>query len=84
MKLHEQVGRIRSREDLVAFISALRTDLLSNPQEWENASLDRYLMALASWLEDCPGYYERAAADAPASPSWKNVAEMLIAARDYE
>jgi len=84
MKLHEQVTGIATRADLVAFIEALRADLLSNPQEWENATLDQYLRALASWLEDCSGYYERKGQSVPTMPSWKNVAEMLIAAKMYE
>lgn len=84
MKLHEQVTGIATREDLVAFVEALRADLLSNPQDWESATLDQYFRALASWLEDCPGYYERTGQDVPTTPSWKNVAEMLIAAKSYE
>jgi hypothetical protein len=79
MKLHEQVTGIATREDLVGFVEALRADLLSNPQDWENATLDQYFRALASWLEDCSGYYERTGQDVPTTPSWKNVAEMLIA-----
>jgi hypothetical protein len=84
MKLHDQVTGVATRADLVAFIEALRADLQSNPQEWENATLDQYLRALASWLEDCSGYYARTGQGVPATPSWKNVAEMLIAAKIYE
>jgi hypothetical protein len=84
MKLHELVNAIDTREDLVAFIEALRANLSSKPQEWENATLDQYLAALSAWLEDCPGYYKRTGQSAPATPSWKNIAEMLIAAKVYE
>jgi hypothetical protein len=84
MKLHEQVNAIVTRDDLVAFIEALRANLSTNPQEWENATLDQYLAALSSWLEDCAGYYERTGQSVPQTPSWKNVAEMLIAAKVYE
>lgn len=84
MKVHEQVNAIATREDLVAFIEALRTDLLSNPQEWENVKLDQYLAALSSWLQDCEGYYQHTGRSVPTTPSWRNVAEMLIAAKIYE
>lgn len=84
MKLHEQVSGVATREDLVAFVEALRADLLSNSQEWENAALDQYFRALAGWLEDCSGDYERTGQGVPTTPSWKNVAEMLIAAKSYE
>ena len=84
MKLYEQVNGIATREDLVDFIGALRADLSSNQQEWENATLDRFLTALSSWLEDCASFYEGTGQNVPSTPSWKNVAEMLLAAKIYE
>ena len=76
--------RLSPEKTLWPFIEALRANLLSNPQEWENTTLDRYLAALSRWLEDCAGYYKGTGQSVPATPSWKNVAEMLIAAKVYE
>ena len=84
MELNEQVNRIQSKADLVEFIEILNQDLKLNPTEWENHTLERYLSALASWLEDSDGFYKNHNRPIPVSPSWKNIAEMLIAAKMYE
>ncbi len=84
MKIHELVDGVQTKADLVRFIRDLAQDLEARPAEWENHNLERYLAALARWLEDCDGYYQNQARDVPAAPSWKNVAEMLIAAKTYE
>jgi hypothetical protein len=84
MKLHEQVAQVDSKQALAEFVEALREDLQSNPAEWENATLDRFLGALASWIEDSDGYYINHSRPVPTSPSWRNIAEMLVAAKIYE
>jgi len=84
MELHERVETIDTKADLVAFIEALRHDLQANPGEWENPNLDRYLSALASWIEDSDGYYRNRNRSPPSTPSWKSVAEMLLAGKIYE
>jgi hypothetical protein len=82
--LHEQVATIETREELVGFINALRRDLIANPSQWENSTLDTFLAALASWTEDMEGFYVNQGREIPKTPSWKTVGEMLAAARVYE
>jgi type I restriction-modification system DNA methylase subunit len=84
MELHERVDQIQSRADLVEFVEVLQKDLQANAEAWENATLDDYLSALARWLEDSDGYYRNQGRQIPESPSWRNVAEMLMAATMYE
>lgn len=84
MELKEQVARVNSKGDLVELIKALCHDLQGRPQEWENDTLERYLWALASWIEDSDGFYKNQNRPVPVDPSWKNIAEMLIAAKMYE
>jgi hypothetical protein len=40
MTIREQVEKIESRKDLVEFIGASRHDLIRNPNEWENPTLE--------------------------------------------
>jgi hypothetical protein len=80
----DAVDGVRTKADLVAHLQALRRDLETNPERWENTTLDRYLGALASWLEDADGYYLNRGETPPTSPSWKTIAEMLNAAGVYE
>jgi len=84
MALHDLVSCVQTKADLVTFIEALREDFKTKPIEWENATLERYLAALASWLEDSAGYYRAMDGAEPAVPSWRTVADMLIAAKMYE
>ena len=84
MTLAEHTNSIRSREDFVAFVKALRKDLHDNPATWENANLERFLEALAAWVEDMDGYYANRGKPVPQQPDWKAAAEMLMAAKMYE
>ena len=84
MTLSEQASTIRSREDLAAFVRSLHNDFHDNRQMWENDTLDRFLDALAAWVEDMGGYYRKQRKELHDHPAWKTLADMLIAARQYE
>ena len=84
MELFERVGQVTNRSDLIDFVKALENDLGKNPDAWENKTLERYLSALSSWLEDCDGYYQSQGRPVPENPSWRDIAEMLMAAKIYE
>ena len=75
---------VQNRDDLVQFIQALRADLRDNPDDWENTSLDDYLEAMAAWIDDCDGYYKNTGQPIPKTPSWKMLADILMAAKMYE
>jgi hypothetical protein len=81
MEIHQLADRVQSKDDLIAFVRAL---VEAGPSNWENSSLERYLSALASWLEDSDAYYRNHGQEIPVNPSWRNVADMLIAATMYE
>jgi hypothetical protein len=83
-KLNAMVQAIASKADLVEFVRELDANLRLERAEWENPTLEAYLPALASWIEDSDGYYRNKGEMPPASPSWRNVAEMLLAAKVYE
>jgi len=84
MTLAEQNESIKSREDFVAFVHALEGDLRDNPQSWENNTLERFLDALASWVEDMDGYYINQGKPVPQQPDWKTIGDILMAAKMYE
>jgi hypothetical protein len=76
---------VTTREQFASFIEALRTDLLENESAWENPTLERFLEALASYVQDIPGYIKntRSAVD-PEVPSWQLFAVAFHGARIYE
>ncbi len=46
MDILEARDTIKSRSDLARFVYLLREDLISSPDKWENATLERFLEAL--------------------------------------
>ena len=72
----EQTSAVRSMTDLAVLVEQMREDLLgSGAREWENATLDRFLKALAAVAEDRA--FE-------GTPTWADVAELLVTATGYE
>jgi hypothetical protein len=84
MDLNAKADSVNSRDHFVDFLNALRQDAITHPEEWQNKTLDEYLEALSAWVQDMDGYYENHDRPGPTSPSWKNLAEMMLAAKYYE
>lgn len=84
MELHEKIDTIATNKDLSAFVEALRADLLANPDDWENVTLERFLEAMAAWVYSIENVYKNTGRELPCQPSWKTMAEVLYAAKMYE
>lgn len=76
----EDVAGVRTRADFVKLVRSLAADA---GDEWENATLPRYLEALAAWVEDMDGFYHGQRRPVP-EIAWQAVAEMMVAATLYE
>ena len=74
--------QIETRDQLIAFISEVVSDHDSNGEQWENGDIRSFLEAMASWLQDCDGYY-RETLDVNVA-DWQIFADALVAARIYE
>jgi XTP/dITP diphosphohydrolase len=70
-------ANISSKAELVAFIENLRADLIARPADWENASLDRYLRGLHSWIAGTTALDRD-------EPKWRSLAKALLAAKSHE
>lgn len=75
---------IHTRDDLAAFIRDLHQDYLRRGHEWENSTLDRFLEALAAWIDDSDGWYRNFGKELPANGDWTFIARALGAATVYE
>ena len=62
---------------LVEQLKELREDLRSNPDAWQNQTLQDYLEAIQAWLEATK---ERA----PCEPTWEFVAGLFGVGKIYE
>ena len=84
MELHEKIEAISNNKDLADFIEALRTDLVTNPTEWENTNLDSFLEAMSAWVWSMEIAYKNTGREFPSQPDWAMVADILYTATIYE
>jgi hypothetical protein len=82
--LEEAQSTIDTREELIAFLSLLRQDLTQHGEQWENSTLASYLEALQAVLTDWNGRFANRGDIVPEAPSWRLMAEILLAASVYE
>lgn len=68
---------MKTREDAVKTLEILIEDFRNHPDDWENSTLERYLEAMAAWLNS-------ARLREVEAPSWELFCEALEAAKIYE
>ena len=68
-------AKVTSKEDFLAFMREVREDLRTNPDKWENLSLDDFLESLAAWASDTTH---------DQSEGWSYVATLIWAGSRYE
>ncbi len=79
------IDKINSRKEFIDFIDSLRTDLVKNPNNWENKKLDDFLEAIARYTADIQGYYDNTKQNIDADkPEWQTFADILKGAAIYE
>lgn len=84
MSSENSIQSVTSRVALARFIDQLADSLVEEPETWENGSLESFLRAWSVWLSEMDGYFINMGQPVPESPSWKLIAEMLLAAKIYE
>lgn len=85
--MNEQIQdfKVTDRQSFIAFVELLRVDFLSNPDKWENKTIDDFLEALARYTEDIQGYYDNTNQNINVdAPNWKVFADALVGASIYE
>jgi hypothetical protein len=83
--LVEMAETIGTKDEFVAFAKAFLENFRHHPEEWENDSLESFLVGLAGFAQNSEGYYVNiGAAIDPAAPTWRLFADILLAARIYE
>ena len=82
--LQKKIESINTKESFIEFLNLLIVDLKQNSDTWENKTLDRYLEAMSSWIEDMNGYYQNRNEPVPSNISWKVYADILMASKIYE
>jgi hypothetical protein len=76
---------VTCRLALADLVGRMRADHRTDPDGWENPTLESFLGALASYLEDVPGYLKNVGSSIDQeAPSWQLFALVLAGARVYE
>ena len=78
------LDQVNSHNDLAEIVQQMLGDLRAHPDEWENATLDRFLDALAGALQGLPGGYANRGEQFPTAPTWSMFAGVLVTASGYE
>ena len=75
---------IQTKEDFESFLLLLIEDL-KKKSDWENNDLESYLRGLYGFVKDISGYYKNLRENIDThKPSWRILADILLAARVYE
>ncbi len=80
----EEINNIDSKEKFIEFLNSLVIDFKNNSSEWENKTVDSYLEAIQSWVEDMDGYYKNMGDDLVNNVDWQVIATILSAGKIYE
>jgi hypothetical protein len=82
-ELHAVLDSLHTRDDFVRFVELLVESLKEPGPEWENATIERFLSALARATRALETYYDSPieAARNVAAPSWEAIAGLLFSAR---
>jgi len=84
-ELVEFAESIKSRDDFLKFMRFYVEDFQVNKDEWENTDLASYLFGLNGFVGSMDGYYKNKGEQVDVDhPSWKMLAEVLLAACVFE
>jgi hypothetical protein len=75
---------VQTADDLSALVAMLAEDLVINPDGWENDTLERFLSAMAAWIQSMDSYARNTGDVDVMAPSWNTFAKILLASRVYE
>lgn len=50
--ISKRIEEISSKKAFLAFLDELNSSFLKNSEEWENRTIDEFLNAIQSWIED--------------------------------
>ena len=52
MGVYDHIKEVTDRDSFVEFLNALAQDCKENHDEWQNGSIEDYLMSIAAWIKE--------------------------------
>ncbi len=84
MDMYNKINNITSKEELIDFLEFLSKDRYTKKDEWNNNTIEDYLAAISSWIEDMEGYYKNSNQPIPNSENWSFIATLFYVGKIYE
>jgi hypothetical protein len=74
-----------TKQEFILFTENLRTDFIENKEQWENKTIEDYLEAMSSYVEDIDGYYKNTNQNINLEMvNWKVFSDILKGSSIYE
>lgn len=77
--MYSKIEGASSKTDFIEILTLLKKDFIENKEMWENRTVDEYLDAIISWIEDYSGQdvnFEH--------PDWKTISALFYMGKIYE
>ena len=84
MEIYEKIEQVTTKDEFLEFLIMLSKDFKLNVDEWENKSINYYLEAIESWIEDMEGYYMNSGLPVPNNIDWNFLATIFYVGKIYE
>lgn len=84
MNIYTEIKNVKTKEEFLRFLEILANDRRSNEDEWENKSVEDYLLSIQSWIEDMDGYYENNNIEVSQNIDWNFIANIFYVGKIYE
>ena len=82
--MYKVLNEVENKDTFLKFMELLAKDFETNPQKWESPTIDSYLEAIQSWVEDMDGYYMNTGQELPKDINWNFVATLFYVGKIYE
>ena len=84
LDIYDRINKMKSKEELIDFLEFLSKDRVQKKDEWYNNTIEDYLAAISSWIEDMEGYYENFNLPIPNHVNWSFIATLFYVGKIYE
>lgn len=84
MEVYNRINNIKSKEEFIEFLDFLSKDRYTKIGEWNNNTIEEYLAAISSWVEDMEGYYKNNNLPISNNQNWGFIATLFYVGKIYE
>ncbi|MGE8036290.1 DUF7660 family protein [Lysinibacillus sp. NPDC093692] len=84
MDWYDIIENVSNKQQFLNFVNLLSADFLKNRDEWENKSIDEFLLGIEGWVESMEGFFENSGLETPENINWNFLSMVLYVGKIYE